>query len=93
MAVIKNNARHHFHYVLSHGKNDELRLFLSKKQAADLYAKLGKALTAKRSRGHRTYHVSFFHNARLWSKLHVTTHAAHRRHCADREASKKWVTE
>lgn len=87
-----SRARHDFHYVLSHGKSDELRLFLSKKQAADLYAKLGKALTAKRSRGHRTYHVSIVYSARFWSKLHVTTHAAHRRHRADREASKKWVT-
>ena len=85
-------ARQHFHYVLSHGTRGEVKLFLSKRQAADLYRKLGKALTAKRARGHRTYHVSLFHNARLWTKLHVTSHAAHKRHCAAKHETAKWVT-
>jgi hypothetical protein len=71
-----------FHYHLSQGKHGEVRLFLSKAEATELYRKLGVALTAKRARGHRTYHVSLAHKGRIWSKLHVTSHAAHKRHCA-----------
>lgn len=89
-------ARHRFYYALSHGKRDELKLFLSKQEAAELYARLGEALTHKRGKGHRTFHVSFIHRGRSWSKLHVVSHAAHKRHCAKKAeetaALAKWVT-
>jgi hypothetical protein len=88
-------ARQHFYYSLSHSK--DLQLFLSKQEAAELYAKLGVALTHKRGKGHRTYHVSFIHKGRFWTKLHVASHAAHKRHCA-RKAEEtaeqaRWITE
>lgn len=75
-----NAAR--FYYILRHGRHGELQLHLSKKEAAELYAKLGRAIVHTRGRGHRVFHISMFHGARLWTKLEVKTHAAHRRHCA-----------
>jgi hypothetical protein len=69
-------------------------LHLTRSQLKALQTKISRTL-AKRERGHREYHVNVLLKARFWRKLSVTSHAAHRRHCAAQaeagQAARGWV--
>lgn len=61
--------------------SDALTLHLTREQLVELQKRMTTILKRK-SRAHREYHVSVFLKARLWTKLSITSHAAHKRHCA-----------
>jgi len=72
--------------------SDELTLHLTREQLRALQQRLTTILKCK-SRAHREYHVSVVLKGRIWIRLSITSHAAHKRHCAERaEAKLPWVT-
>ena len=86
-------SRHNFYYILDNGAG--LTLHLSRAEAADLYSKIGAAIYHKNghARGRRVLCVNFFRKARVFTKLHIVTHDAHKRQCAEKaDAAHKWVT-
>jgi hypothetical protein len=78
------------HYYRLHDR--ELTLHLTRQQLVALQSKIYKVL-AKSKRGHREYHVSVFYRAHHWRKLSITSHAAHKRRCAEVAATGKWCTD
>jgi hypothetical protein len=69
---------------------DELTLHLSREQLLALQQRMTTILKHK-SRAHREYHVSVMLKGRIWTKLSITSHEAHKRHCAQHD-DKPWVT-
>ena len=73
-------VNHSSNYYRLH--DSAMTLHLTRSQLQGLQSKIYKIL-AKRSRGHREYHVSLFLRGRCWRRLSITSIAAHRRHCVE----------
>lgn len=61
----------------------DLTLHISRTQLKAIQRKISAVLRHS-ARGHREYYVGVFFQGRHWGRLQITTHAAHRRHCAAR---------
>jgi hypothetical protein len=83
-----------FHYRL-HGRYDEISLHISRSEALKLIAGISCQLKKRRSKGHREYFILHAHKARIWHRLSVTHHSAHKRHADKRldaiHTTRKWV--
>jgi len=66
--------------------SDELTLHLTREQLLALQQRMTTILKHK-SRAHREYHVSVVLKGRIWNRLSITSHAAHKRHCAAKAAA------
>lgn len=73
----------------THAGQPRLEIHITRAQAAQILKQA--ALPAGQRRGWRFFHVSVFVGGRAFSKLHVETHASHRRRCAARADIAPWV--
>jgi hypothetical protein len=93
----RHPAHHRPYYYKLHGKspNGEVTVHISRNEALKLIAGLANQLQRRQTRGHREFFLFHVKNGRMYNRLAVTHHNAHRRianrRLQEQEEARRWL--